>query len=210
MPLLPNALLTQDAAYHAFSDQRVILGIANFWNVISNAAFLAPAIAGLATWRGLDTPRRVLTIAAPLIALGSTYYHLAPTDATLYWDRLPMTIAFMSVAAAAINPALLAPLIAIGLASVEIWRQTGDLTAYAAVQFGPMLLLLMKPAWRPLIAVYAAAKLLEHFDAALFQAIGVSGHTLKHIAAALALWIALSTARLSLRSEPQALARGRA
>lgn len=31
------------------------------------------------------------------IAVGSTYYHWNPNDSTLVWDRLPMTLAFVSI-----------------------------------------------------------------------------------------------------------------
>jgi hypothetical protein len=37
-----------------------------------------------------------------LTAFGSSWYHLDPNNATLVWDRLPMTITFMSMVAAVI------------------------------------------------------------------------------------------------------------
>ena len=37
----------QPQAYHAFADNRSLFGIANFWNVATNAVFLVPGIAGL-------------------------------------------------------------------------------------------------------------------------------------------------------------------
>lgn len=195
MPSLPDLLapVTQSAAYHAFADQRALLGIANFWNVVSNLAFVAAGIYGARRWRGASLPYRVVNAAAFLIAAGSAYYHLAPSNGTLYWDRLPMTLAFMSVLAAAFSERMLIPLLIAGAASVEVWRQTGDLRFYGAVQFVPMLALLAIPKWWPMIGLYAVAKLLEHFDGALFAAIGLSGHTLKHLAAAAALALALRT-----------------
>jgi len=96
---------------------------------------------------------------------------------------------------------LFGPLVLAGLASVFYWRQTellgrGDLRPYLLVQFGSLavivLLLLLYPArwsharylWAG-FAAYAAAKFLESADRQIF-AIGqvISGHTLKHLAAA--------------------------
>jgi hypothetical protein len=96
-------------------------------------------------------------------------------------------------------------LILLGLASVEYWRMSeaagvGDLRAYALVQFLPMLaipaLVLLFPNdkaiihWRAVLAVfvcYALAKAMEYFDAQVLDLLGgaVSGHTLKHLFAAL-------------------------
>jgi len=139
-----------------------------------------------------------------LVGFGSAYYHLNPCDATLVWDRLPMTIAFMSFFAALIAERcnervatwLFAPLLAFGIGSVMYWYYTNDLRWYALVQFGPMLvipiLLLARPSrylrtsnvWI-VLAWYEAAKVLERADAVVFSLSGgVSGHTLKHFAAA--------------------------
>ena len=39
--------IAQDPNYHNLSDQRVIAGIPNFWDVISNVAFLIVGVLGL-------------------------------------------------------------------------------------------------------------------------------------------------------------------
>jgi hypothetical protein len=74
----------------------------------------------------------------------------------------------------------------------------GDLRFYALVQFLPMLLiplmlLLRRGQWLRApwlwggLAAYLAAKLAEYFDAAIYSGLGfVSGHSLKHLLAALA------------------------
>jgi hypothetical protein len=150
-----------------------------------------------------------------LTALGSAYYHLNPNDITLVWDRIPMAISFMALFAAVIAERisvgaaarLLFPLLVLGAGSVLYWRATqasghSDLRPYVLVQFGslPVLLLLMalfKPRYtrgRDLIAalaIYALAKTFEAADHPIFSAGHVvSGHTLKHIAAAFsAYWI---------------------
>ena len=210
--------IAQDPAYHRFADQRSLLGVAHFWNVVSNLPFLLLGLAGMhLLWQQRDTdmPLRVLYwtffSGVALVALGSGYYHLKPENPTLVWDRLPMTIAFMAffatVTAQCIHSTLgrrmLLPLLTLGIFSVFYWHVTeqaghGDLRLYALVQFLPMLLiplmLLMFAArlagaryiWWMLVA-YVVSKLLEHFDAGIYLLLGgISGHSLKHLAAAVA------------------------
>jgi hypothetical protein len=146
-----------------------------------------------------------------LTGFGSAWYHLEPDNRTLVWDRLPMTLAFMALFTIIIGehvsaPAarkLLLPLLIAGAASVAYWATTearggGDLRPYALVQFLPIvlipLILLMYRSqfdrtafiwW--VVAIYAASKLLEHYDHRVFALNGIiSGHSLKHIVAALA------------------------
>jgi hypothetical protein len=142
-------------------------------------------------------------VAIIAVSLGSAWYHLRPADETLLWDRLPMSVAFMAffsiVISQHIDPELgrkLLPLwIALGVTSVIYWRLTEDLRPYAIVQFLPivlipLILLLFPPLFsRPMflwgmLAAYAAGKCLEMLDAPIYGAIGISGHTLKHLAAA--------------------------
>src|ERR1700746_1848008 len=47
--LLPP--IPQDQSYHQFADQRTLLGIPNFWNVVSNLPFLVVGAAGLRRFR---------------------------------------------------------------------------------------------------------------------------------------------------------------
>jgi hypothetical protein len=145
-----------------------------------------------------------------LTAFGSSWYHWSPSNATLVWDRLPMTLGFMGLLAAVIAEQLservglaaLAPLLIAGVASVFYWQYTeqagaGDLRPYLLVQFGPLplipLLITLFPKrythterWYVIIGWYAAAKVFEGLDASIFAATAglVSGHTLKHLAAA--------------------------
>ena len=210
--------IPQDAAYHLFADRHALFGVPNFWNVATNLPFLAVGIAGWAMIRRIASPQlathyRVLCTAIALVAVGSGWYHFAPSNASLVWDRLPMTVAFMALLSALLadrvswllGRALLWPLVVAGMASIAWWVRTeaagaGDLRAYALVQFLPVLLtpllllfwregsLAARPLWLA-IAAYALAKLAEHFDAALFAATGVvGGHALKHLLAALATW----------------------
>ena len=169
------------------------------------------------------TPRGALPVLRPayfafflgtaLLFPGSAYYHLAASDSTLAWDRLPMTLAFMAVFAIIIGEhvsprlgiRLLLPLLLFGALSVVYWRGTdsgngGDLRLYVLVQYLPMLLipaiaLLYRSALVPtsylwaLLGSYGVAKALEFLDAPIFRFTGfVSGHTLKHVAAALGVY----------------------
>ena len=236
--LLPA--VPQPAEYHRFADARGLFGVANFLDVVSNAGFLIVGMGGLLLVLTGRTPFEreserwpyvIFFIGVALTALGSGYYHLVPDNERLVWDRLPMTIAFMSLIAAQIAErigirtglALLVPMLLMGFASVGYWIATeragaGNVVPYAVLQAYAVLMLLALTALYPsrytrgsdlywVFAAYLAAKVLETFDRDLF-ALGhlVSGHTLKHLAAAIASLLVLRM--LLLRSpKPGALIR---
>jgi len=201
--------LPQDPAYHAFADGRAVGPVANAANVLSNVVFLIAGVLGLRhAVRHAVLPARPAWIVAfagiALVSVGSAWYHRAPGDATLLWDRLPMTIGFMGLLAAVlaipfgerIARLALWPAVVIGVGSVVAWRLTGDLRPYVWVQFTPLLLIaailvlcpLPTPHRRALLSalvLYGVAKGCELADARLFVATAgvVSGHTLKHLAA---------------------------
>jgi len=202
--------IPQDQAYHQFADQRALFGIPNFWNVVSNLPFALIGAVGL--WRFRNDPATIVFFTGVLLtAFGSAYYHWAPSDGTLFWDRLPMALAFSGVLAAAVEERIdertgrlmLWPLIMLGVISMLVWRWTGDLRLYAWVQFFPILalpvmFLLLKPKytgtiyWIAAAGWYVLAKIFEYTDAAIYSAGHlVSGHTLKHLAAAAATYAIL-------------------
>ena len=212
--------IPQDPAYHDFADRRPFLGIPNALNVLSNAPFVLVGALGLAFVRrraALEerTALLILFAGVGLTGFGSAYYHLAPGNVTLFWDRLPMTIVFMSLMAVIIaerisltaGRRLLPILLLAGAGSVAYWlvgelSGAGDLRPYALVQFFPLvaiplILLLFPPRYTRgadllgALAWYALAKLFEALDAQIFAVGGiVSGHTLKHLASAVAMyWI---------------------
>jgi hypothetical protein len=211
--------VAQDQAYHLFADQRTLWGIPRACDVLSNAPFLLVGWLGLVWIARHSFPERrqyaVCFAGIALTCFGSAWYHWAPDDARLVWDRLPMTLAFMGFFSALVadrisrsaGHALLGPLLVVGLGSVVYWRAAGDLRVYILVQFLPLLLIptllaLFAPGYTRgadvlwVIAWYLAAKALEWFDAAIFAALGwVSGHTLKHLAAAGACWMILRMVR---------------
>jgi len=211
--------IAQDPAYHQFADQRTVLGVANGYNVLSNLLFVISGAWGLVFFLNLwrQGARGVLMleygmffIGIFLIGLGSSWYHLNPSNASLAWDRLPMTMAFMALLSSVISERvhrkagalLLLPLLAAGAFSVAYWVWTehgghGDLRPYAVVQYLPLLLipLILLLYTTPgtyraylwlLVIVYGISKMFEHFDNAIYSFGGiVSGHTLKHVLAAL-------------------------
>ena len=219
--------IPQDSNYHNFSDSRTLFSIPNFWNVVSNIPFLIVGILGLTQLRKLKIIAEmalaywILFFGVALVAFGSGYYHLQPNNQTLVWDRLPMTIAFMSLFAIIIaefineqrGSLLLFPLLLIGLVSVFYWQWTesnsvGDLRLYAIVQFLPIiiipLILLVYPskfnkvsAYGWLLLAYIFAKVLEYYDAQIYQlsSNNMSGHAIKHVAAAIGMYILLLSYR---------------
>jgi hypothetical protein len=206
--LLPP--IPQDQNYHDFADQRTLLGIPNFWNVVSNIPFIAVGAAGLWPLRR-DPAIVVLFLGILLTGFGSAYYHFDPDDSTLFWDRLPMAVSFMAILAIAIEERvdakagaiMLWPLIAVGVFSLYLWRWTGDLRIYGWVQFFPcvmvpLLFFLFPPKytgtsyWFIAAALFALAKLFEFYDEAIYSVGSIlSGHTFKHVAAAAACFAVL-------------------
>lgn len=209
----------QDNSYHHFSDQHSCFGIDNVLNVLSNVPFVLVGVWFLAQLaKSSGTQNRaslaMLYIGSILVGFGSGYYHIDPNSSTLVWDRLPMTISFMSLFALALGDhfksirshVVLLPLLAIGVASVFHWwlgdsAGEGDLRLYVLVQFLPLLLLPMflvffstdseqrKP-YIALIACYLVAKIAEHYDEAIHETLGIiSGHSIKHLVSALGLYL---------------------
>ena len=200
----------QDPAYHQFVDVRSWLGIPNAWNVLSNLPFVIVGLVALQWLAHQRVPHRKMWIVfffgIILTGFGSAYYHWNPTNDTLVWDRLPMTISFMAFFSALVAERvsnrvgnwLFVPLLAIGISSVDYWHVTDDLRLYVLVQFGPLLLIPVILATRPakylrtcdvviVLGWYVAAKVLEQADAWVYSWGGVvSGHALKHFAAAAA------------------------
>jgi len=212
----------QPLAYHTMADQRSWLGIPNALNVLSNLPFAVVGVLGLAAIFGSDVDRRVpfcdswerwpyaaLFTGVALTTVGSSYYHLAPDNARLVWDRLPMTLGFMGLLTAVLAERvslpvahwLFAPLLGVGAASVVYWywsevQGAGDLRLYLLVQFGSLLVVVLLLVFYPArcvgggylvagLVAYAAAKGLELADGRIFALGGIiSGHTLKHLAAA--------------------------
>jgi hypothetical protein len=218
--------IPQSQSYHDFADRRALLGIPNFGDVASNLLFAVSGGWGLVFLfakrgreRFIDPRERwayvFVFLGLLLTAFGSGYYHLAPDNARLVWDRLPMTLAFMGLVSAMISERvsvsvgcyLLPVLLSIGAGSVILWwyseaRGAGDLRFYAATQVYAVLilpvLLLLPPRYTRgydfgvVFGLYVLAKIFETADRQIFSLDRhtTSGHTLKHLAAGAAgIWV---------------------
>lgn len=217
--------VAQPLIYHDFADRRACLGLPNCLDTASNAFLVLAGAWGLVALFGASLrpvfidarerlPHALFFLAVVLIGLASTYYHLAPDNARLAWDRAAMALAFMAWLAALLAERvdvktglmLLAPLCAAGLGAVFYWagsetQGAGDLRPWLLVQLMPvvlvpLLLLLYPPRYShegdtlAVIAIYLVALLLDLGDRAVFALTDglVGGHTLKHLVAALAAW----------------------
>jgi hypothetical protein len=170
-------------------------------------------------------PYAAFFLSSLFTGFGSAYYHWRPSDSTLVWDRLPMTAAFMSLLAATITERidlraglrLLGPLVLAGASSVGYWRWRGNLWPYAAAQYYSILLVgmilgLFPPRYSRsadlfwVAVLYALAKMAEALDARILAASRfVSGHTLKHLLAALAVfWVLRMLVKRASLNRPSA------
>jgi hypothetical protein len=208
--------IVQDLRYHDFADRGTWFGLPNFLNVISNLPFLIAGVAGLKFCRKrkeeMNLAWAVFFLGVGLVSFGSGWYHLRPDNASLVWDRLPMTIGFMAMTSALLGEYVsgrigrwvLLPALLVGFWSVAHWQRFDDLRFYAWVQFAPLLVLPAMMALFPsryshrgllwlAMGFYALAKVLEACDGAIFRLTGgiIGGHPLKHLASAAACWTIL-------------------
>ncbi len=223
IPQLPN--------YHDFADQQSAYGIPHFADVASNLGFVL-----VAAWGAFTLPRasrsaalasgwagyRLFLLGLFFTAFGSAYYHLAPDNTRLFWDRLPIALACGGLLAGVwgdtkgqSSAVLTAWLALLAIYSVVWWYITeqaghGDLRPYLLLQALPMLLI---PLWQWLrrspaadrlsfgaaLLLYAVAKAAELYDHQIAAVTGlISGHTIKHLLATAA--AAVIVARLSCRA----------
>lgn len=195
----------QDPTYHQFADRRCMCGIPNTSDVCSNLGFLVAGIVGFTmSTPSLDLPWMWFFVGSMAVCIGSMYYHWNPTNATLVWDRLPMTVCFMALFSIILGEHIggsewmLWPLLMLGIASVFYWQFTDDLRPYILVQFYPLLVipfLLHRSEFSKghLVAGliwYALAKIAEYLDHSIWTWTNhrVSGHTIKHLLASCTVW----------------------
>jgi hypothetical protein len=143
---------------------------------------------------------------------GSTVYHWHPVPATLVLDRLGMAVTFAGVLGWAVAERLHLPwatrfagcVVVAGAVSAALPVWGGRVMPWAVLQFGGLALVLAhaaltlregagrwtcKSPWLALVGCYVLAKWLELQDEQVFiwTRQWISGHTLKHLAAACAL-----------------------
>ena len=224
---LPRIQLPE--GYHSFADQRMLFFIPNFFDVASNIPF---GLLGLYGVHFLMRPRRnffssdimselpflAFFLAIIFVMLGSAYYHWSPSNSSLFWDRLPIVVAFTCLFVGFLsdrfNPKIvviyvLPPLLLLSFSALA-WDshhsdRGGDLRFYLLVQLCPIIILPIlcrlypkgrltteKHLWQ-MIAWYGAAKAFEYFDSLIFSLTNetLSGHTLKHLAASMAVFVVI-------------------
>lgn len=195
-------VMVQDQSYHHFIDQRMFFGIPNAMDVLTNIFFLVVGFLGLAIQKNRSW--LIFFISIVLVAPGSAYYHWAPDDFTLIWDRLPMSVGFMALYVILLSEHVSEKLektlpvaVLLGLGSVMVWVLTTDLRLYFWIQFSsfltiPMILILYpsrfshKSFYVYTLIAYALAKIVEVKDEYVYELTNrmISGHSLKHILAA--------------------------
>ena len=207
--------LPQDQGYHLSADMRFCGPIPRAGDVLTNLAILAAGVAGVALWRRVhiapeERAAYALLVAGMLLtAVGSAYYHWAPSDARLVWDRLPMMLVLAALLALLladrVHPAFARvawwPLALFGAGSVLWWAWTGrrgsdDLLLYLVVRVGAgvaiaCLLLLRRGRHSRALWLVAAIALdivmtiAERLDYEIYAATRMllSGHNLKHLLA---------------------------
>ncbi len=243
LAMLMHGVILQYEDYHQFADTRRYFAIPNTMDVLSNMAFGLTGLLGLfATyalfrksnrpvqhanqnsvssimhthrWQVKDFAYLIFLLSILMTCFGSAYYHWAPDDGRLFWDRLPIALACASLMAAVRIEALQTieaqqirpPIFAIAhvffmllfaLFSVLWWQYTGDLRPYLGLQ---LLAILLVPMWQHLyptarrtrwvflcaVSLYVCAKATEILDAEILHLTGfISGHTLKHLLASAA------------------------
>ena len=230
IPAMPQPL-----SYHAFADCRSFLGVANFLNVISNLPFLIGGALGLRViWSGggdfIDPreqlPYLVFFLGAVLTCFGSAYYHGAPDNARLVWDRLPMTLGFAGLVSATISERVnlklgrqsLWPLLLLGVFTVIYWygtelRGAGNIIPYGVYQVWSVLIIVLALVAYPptryshgallgwAAGWYGLAKVFETFDLQIYRLLGstLSGHTIKHVLASFAVFAIVRQLRVRHR-----------
>ncbi|CAB3806427.1 hypothetical protein [Paraburkholderia fynbosensis] len=218
--------LSQPASYHHFADERSIGVLHNASDVLSNLVILVAGLLNL-LWVIRHASRQpaqfpgmlVASLGLILTAFGSAYYHEMPTDATLVWDRFPMTIVFAGILAMLWTSATkqrvgwvqMLILVAVSVGTVVYWQAFDSLWPYAILQFGGLALVIgmtltrkvdALSGWWLVIIFYAIAKVFETLDWQVWALSDhlVAGHALKHVASGFAGAALLLIANASLRS----------
>jgi hypothetical protein len=230
LALNPHGHVHLYAHGHPFVDARTFWGIPNALDVLSNAPLSLAGLWGLLALRGRALPAATQTAAQVFFAgllltgLGSAFYHWAPDAAGLVLDRLGMAVTFAGALALAVAervcpppaPATLWTTFVLAVVSALLPLSHDNVLPWAVLQVGGVALIVWSAFQTPaegaigirigaLIGWYALAKALELGDAAVFHATGerVSGHSLKHLAAALAaVPVLIAVGRAPLRQNP--------
>jgi hypothetical protein len=213
------APITQSQDYHQFAEQRIIGNIPHFGDVLSNLAFIIVGVLLLVEsrnwnyveiYKGQKTLFKALAYSSIILGFGSGYYHWAPVNYTLAWDRATMVLGFAIIfydscirydifsKKGIFKGTIITTILFLG--TVIFWMVSDRLEPYVFVQFFTMFVLVILAVKNHkevpskhlfnMFIWYALAKLFENQDKLIFAMTGdfISGHTLKHIAYAMALY----------------------
>jgi len=209
--------IIQSDVYHNFALDHNIYGIDNAANVLTNVGFLIVGFIGLLKFTQIKSSDErsapimlfVLFAGIFLTGMGSAHYHLYPSNQTLFWDRLPMTLVFVSLFSLVgwryvsrnVFSMVFPISVLLGIFSVLLWQYGGegfgggDLRYYVYVQYFPLIaipiILIFQP-WREgkllwiAFGFYVWAKSFEMGDVWIAAITNIAGHPIKHICASLA------------------------
>jgi len=208
--------VTQFDSYHDFADKSNVLGLPHAWDVLSNVPFALIGVGGLWVMRrfseveGSIVARDMLLLffyGLIVTSVCSSFYHLSPDNASVFLDRLGMTVAFAGILALAVTVCvsdragkMISYLVLfLGPVCLWVWQQTDNLLAWSVLQAGGMLVIVglaaftkasksLRVALAYAIGWYFLSKLCELGDHAIYEwTFGLMpGHSLKHIVAAFA------------------------
>jgi hypothetical protein len=213
-----------------YADKRSFFHIPFSLDVLSNIPFL---IVGLYGFKKVYNNKNelfyfglFLSLSSTLTAFSSAYFHWNPTPDTLIFDRLTMTFGFSSIISVIIADRinlklghyLLALLIPIGLFTVLGYHwDILSLRPYILLQYGGIVYcliacfllkanLLNNKIFLAGVGLYIVAKVFEHFDHQIFKITGIiSGHSLKHLVAAGAIYTFLTIYKDHMKSTTSGL-----
>lgn len=214
-------LLHTPSHYHDFADNRAFLSINNTLDVLSNLPFLFVGLWGalyLKQYNNNNINSWFIVIGSMLVCFGSGFYHLAPDNYRLLWDRLPISLVFSGIFMYAVYSLKLTTIpektlsityAMFSICTVFLWyagevNGASWLGPYVFLQFGGIILLLYmayvaykrgnKNLTKAIVITmlcYVAAKVCETFDPVILMHTSsiISGHTIKHILSAYALYM---------------------
>ena len=213
LALLATGHINQLAHYHDFADQSRWLLLPNGKDVWSNVGLILIGVWACYGLKRAPIPFTgrisacVLASAIVLTGLGSSYYHLQPNDFSLIWDRLPISLICAGLLGMVFqythqrsDGVVLSSAVIFAVLGVWYWHVSGDLRLYLGMQVFTILVL---PLWlwqarapRAItmallwaIGFYIVSKITEALDMQILTATAhlISGHTLKHLFATLAM-----------------------
>lgn len=212
-----NYPVHQDLSYHNFAEQKILGNIPHFTDVITNLSFAFVGILLFLKYKNNEehyASQRILfylfCFSAFALCLGSGFYHWNPNNYGLLFDRITMLLGFALIFLDTTirykifsHTNLFTKIFLIELLfliTLVPWVMVDRLELYIFAQFFVMSVM-------PLLAIknfreggnqykhilmmflfYSIAKFFEFFDYFFYQLINISGHSIKHICYALALY----------------------